>query len=85
MKKSVVFVGMLLYVFLLLPVNVHAYLDMGTGSMILQLLVAGLAGAVVFLRVFWTRIKNIFSHNKKENPADINNNIDSAEPDTSHE
>jgi hypothetical protein len=52
---------MFLYVFLLVPVNAHAYLDMGTGSMILQLLVAGIAGAAVFLRLFWTRIKNIFS------------------------
>jgi hypothetical protein len=54
------------FVFLLLPVKAYAYLDMGTGSMLLQLLVAGLAGAAVFLRIFWIKIKHFFARNKED-------------------
>ena len=34
-----------------------AYLDPGAGSMILQALAGGVAGAVVFGRLYWARIK----------------------------
>ena len=37
----------------------HAYLDPGTGSMILQLLLGGIAGAMVVGRLYWQRIKEI--------------------------
>ncbi len=36
----------------------HAYLDPGTGSMMLQLLLGGIAGALMVLRLYWYRIKN---------------------------
>lgn len=36
----------------------HAYLDPATGSMMLQLLLGGVAGALVVLRLYWYRIKN---------------------------
>ena len=39
----------------------HAYLDPGTGSMILQGLLAGIAGALVMGRLYWIRIKLFFS------------------------
>lgn len=32
------------------------YLDAGTGSMLVQLAVAGVAGAAVFAKMFWSRI-----------------------------
>ena len=34
-----------------------AYLDPGTGSMILQVLLGGFAGALVIGRLYWQRIK----------------------------
>ncbi|MDR1903153.1 MAG: hypothetical protein LBQ88_12850 [Treponema sp.] len=70
MKKSILCVTLLLYVFLFLPVKAHAYLDMGTGSMVLQFLVAGLAGGAVFLRLFWTRIKGFLVHKKADSKTD---------------
>lgn len=39
----------------------HAYLDPGTGSFILQLLLAGLFGVLLSVRIFWKRIKAFFT------------------------
>lgn len=44
----------------------HAYLDAGTGSMIMQLILGGLAGLAVILKLFWHRILGIFGIKKKE-------------------
>jgi hypothetical protein len=38
----------------------HAYLDPTTGSILLQGLLAGLAGVVVVLRLYWARVKAFF-------------------------
>jgi hypothetical protein len=38
----------------------HAYLDPTTGSILLQGLLAGVAGATVVLRLYWTKIKTFF-------------------------
>ena len=37
-----------------------AYLDPGTGSMILQLLLGGIAGVIVVLKLYWQRFKSLF-------------------------
>lgn len=36
------------------------YLDAGTGSMLVQLAVAGVAGVAVFAKVFWARLTGPF-------------------------
>ncbi|MDX2199517.1 MAG: hypothetical protein SF069_11175 [Phycisphaerae bacterium] len=38
----------------------HAYLDPGTGSLILQMIVAGALTAWASIRMFWSRIKEFF-------------------------
>ncbi len=38
-----------------------AYLDPGTGSMLLQLLLGGVAGVVVVVKLYWERIKDFFT------------------------
>jgi len=35
----------------------HAYVDPGTGSYILQIVIAGLVGAAFTLRLFWKRLR----------------------------
>jgi hypothetical protein len=51
---------MVLAACMLLPSLAHAYLDPGNGSMMVQLLLAGLAGVMVALRMFWRRILSFF-------------------------
>lgn len=38
----------------------YAYLDPTTGSILLQGLLAGIAGVVVVLRLYWARVKAFF-------------------------
>jgi hypothetical protein len=37
-----------------------AYLDPGSGSYLLQLLIAGLLGSAFLIRLFWGRIRSFF-------------------------
>jgi len=39
------------------PGPVHAYLDPGTGSMAVQLILGGIVGALTFLKLYWRRLK----------------------------
>lgn len=41
----------------------HAYIDPGTGSYILQIVIAGLVGAAFTLKLFWKRIQLFIGHN----------------------
>lgn len=40
----------------LVPPPAHAYLDPAAGSMLLQLILGGLAGVALAIKVFWHRI-----------------------------
>jgi len=55
---------------LIFPRKAHAYLDPGTGSYILQILIAVLIGALFSIKLFWNRIKyffiKLFSGRKKD-------------------
>jgi hypothetical protein len=39
-----------------------AYLDPGTGSIILQVLIAGLCGGLFAIKLFWRQIKTFFKN-----------------------
>ena len=53
-----IFTGIFLFMFGELFVsNAFAYIDPGTGSMILQSLIGALVGAGIILKVYWTKIK----------------------------
>jgi hypothetical protein len=43
---------------------VRLYLDPGSGSFLIQLLIAGAAGAALFIATSWKRIKKMFNKNK---------------------
>jgi hypothetical protein len=42
------------------PKNAHAYLDPGSGSYLLQLLLAALFGALFAIKIFWKKIVDFF-------------------------
>jgi hypothetical protein len=47
----------------------HAYLDPGTGSMLLQLLLGGVAGALVVGKLYWSRVKEFFGVKPATDPS----------------
>ncbi len=55
-----------IFSFFVFPKSAYAYLDPGSGSMILQLLLAGLAGAFVVLKLFWHRVLALFGISKEK-------------------
>ena len=52
--------ALLLFATLLFSAPAHAYLDAGTGSMILQTLLAAIAGAVTVARFYGARIRQFW-------------------------
>ena len=53
------------------------YLDPGSGSFLIQLLIAGLAGAGLAIAISWGRIKRLFTRNKQ---VDIDKDEDDDQP-----
>jgi hypothetical protein len=58
LMNAVVWAGLLSLIF---TRDAHAYLDPGTGSYILQLMLAGLLGASLAVKIFWRNIQAFFS------------------------
>jgi len=58
-----------------------AYLDPGTGSLILQMLIAGIMGSIFTIKLYWYQLKTfitkLFGHKKKnEHDQNDDNNSD---------
>lgn len=49
----------------IIPVTAFAYLDPGTGSMLLQVILGGVAAVAVALKLFWYRIIAFLGFKKK--------------------
>lgn len=61
------------FVSLLAPLlRPQAYLDPGSGSFLVQLLIAGLVGAGFIIKAYWNKIKALFNRSgtKKEDDID---------------
>jgi hypothetical protein len=56
-KTTIVWLVLVVMLMTIMPnAYAHAYLDPGSGSLIIQLVVAGLLGLAVAGRLFWTNI-----------------------------
>ncbi len=62
---------------LLLPVAVllvaqpaHAYLDAGSASMVFQALIGAAVGGLVFVKIYWHKIKAVFGFAEADPKAD---------------
>jgi hypothetical protein len=54
--------------------SAHAYLDPGSGSMLLQLLLGGVAGLAVVFKLYWAQLKDgihkVFGSKRNQNEKD---------------
>jgi len=44
------------------PTPVHAYIDPGTGSLVLQIIVAGVMAGLYLFKRYWNKIKILIGH-----------------------
>ena len=64
-KRS--YINIFLISIFIFPEFVYGYLDPGTGSYLLQIILAALLGIGVGVRAYWSKIKELF---KKKNKID---------------
>jgi hypothetical protein len=53
----------------MLTSTAHAYLDAGTGSLILQVLLGGFAGLALAGKLFWQKFVSLFGGRRSEDPS----------------
>lgn len=75
--KRQAFVAALLFAALIgFPRDAQAYLDPGTGSMLLQGLIAGVAGGMAVIGLYWSKLKGFLASRGSKDVAS-----DAPEPD----
>ena len=68
MKKGITVLFVLVFLSVLtLDAPAYAYLDPGTGSILIQLLLGGFAGVLVVGKLYWHRIKAFFGSEAPRN------------------
>jgi hypothetical protein len=59
MMQKLVPVGIVLWLVFMTETRADAYLDPGSGSMLVQLLLGGVAGAAVIVKLGWQRFRDL--------------------------
>lgn len=59
---------------LLLPARAEAYIDPGSGSFLIQMLLAGLLAAGMTIKLYWRKLKSFIGRtfNSKQGPSEPN-------------
>ena len=57
MYKILLFFGLF---FLMSPQTTYAYLDPGTGSYVIQVVLAAMVGLAYTIKIYWTNLKEFF-------------------------
>ena len=52
------------------------YIDPGSGSYLVQVIIAGILGVALYFKTIWYKIKSIFRGRRKEEPGDNPNQND---------
>lgn len=72
-KKGLLFIVVTISLIIIFPRFAYAYLDPGTGSYILQVLIAAFFGTLFALKRYWHQVKSFFSkqlRHRSENKDD---------------
>ena len=67
MKNFFIYIFLNIIAIFLIVTNAYAYLDPGTGSFILQAIIAFLAALSAGFLYYWAKVKNFFSKLFKKN------------------
>ena len=64
-------------ILVMIPATAQAYIDPGTGALLVQILLAVIATAIVTVKLWWSRFLTLF---KKDKPADNGSDHEGGEP-----
>lgn len=67
--KNFFYFFIIIYVFLFMK-NAYAYLDPGTGGIILQAIVGALALVITYISIYWNKLKNFIRNIFKKKNKD---------------
>jgi hypothetical protein len=70
---SIRFTLVIALLLLCIPSGLFAYIDPGSGSYIIQVIIAAFLGGAVAIKVFWQRIKNFFASRFSKKPQELDN------------
>jgi len=59
-KGTLILTIFFIFSYLVFPREAYAYLDLGSGSFIFQLLMGALLGILFTIKVYWQKIKSFF-------------------------
>ncbi|MCY1437187.1 hypothetical protein D9M71_533390 [compost metagenome] len=71
--KGKVVVASVLTAFLLMPCQAFAYLDPGTGSIIIQGIIGAIAASIVVIRAYWERLRKVLRIRSKKESTETSN------------
>ncbi len=74
MRRLGYLILMVFFLSLTAPSVALAYLDPGSGSMLLQLVLGGLAGLAVIAKLYWHRLLALFGMNAQQEESDSDTN-----------
>jgi hypothetical protein len=66
MKNIIKFIITFSLLKILLTSSAYAYIDPGSGSIILQAILGAIAAGGLTIKIYWNKLKNIFRSKKKD-------------------
>jgi|TARA_B100001093_G_C25902882_1_gene625251 O-antigen/teichoic acid export membrane protein len=73
MKKITILSILSIFINFVICSNAFAYIDPGTGSILLQALLGALAAAGAAISIYWSKFKSFFKKKPKDDQKDSNN------------
>ncbi|MBA7680534.1 hypothetical protein ES703_88851 [subsurface metagenome] len=58
---------------IIFPGAVYCYIDPGTGSFIIQIIIAGVVGSLIVIKIFFKRVKDFFRKRKNNDKEEKEN------------
>lgn len=76
MKRLCTLAGLSMTALVVSSGDAHAYLDPGTGSILLQALIGGIAATSVAIGYYWSKLKSLFTSTSNEKPRQDRDTVD---------
>ena len=71
--KITVSLQLIFAIYIIFPVVAYCYIDPGTGSFIIQIIIAGIVGILIVIKIFFKRFKDFFGKRKNNSKKEEGN------------